>query len=158
MRTKVLQKAQNSILKMLFNLNKRTNTSELHKNNSVLNILELCKVRTLLIGHEVIYFPSELNVAHDEIQRNVVIGRDMRNDLNLRVTADSYSVHKKVSENICVLWNEIPREIKNIFKRDKFKESLKNKFLNSYQAAQFLIYIHFHSIDIFFYRARLLFL
>ena len=118
-----LQKAQNRLLKILFNLNKRTNTGELHKNNNVLKLSELCKLRTLLIGHKVIYYPNEKNVAHNEIQRNLINGRNMRNNINLRISAASYSAQNKVSENASILWNDIPREIKNIANRENFKKS-----------------------------------
>ena len=52
----ILQKAQNRILKILFNLNKLANTNTLHRRNNVLKISDLAELRTLLISHRVVHY------------------------------------------------------------------------------------------------------
>ena len=108
---KTLQKAQNRILKILLNLNIRTSTNGIHKTNNVLKITDMNKLRTILIGHRAIHFPNVTNAAHSELKRNIISERNMRYNINFRVTTESYSTQNKILENTAILWNQIPEEI-----------------------------------------------
>lgn len=126
----ILQKAQNRILKILLKLNRRTSVSLMHKQNNILKIKDLYKLRSLLIGHKVIHFPNETNIAHVDIKRNE---RSMRNNLSLQISAESYSKNCKISERASTIWNEIPNGIKLSKNRDMFKSKIKELFLNEYR-------------------------
>lgn len=130
--TNLLQKAQNRILKVLLKLNRYTNTNSLHIAHGLLKVADLCKLRTALIGHKVIYYQNTTNTAHVGIERINRHERPLRNNLNLNITTESYLRYNKVSENVCVSWNSLPYELKKITTRSKFKESLKEYFLKTY--------------------------
>jgi hypothetical protein len=127
----MLQKAQNRLLKILYNQKKLTRTNIIHKEYDVLKISDQYKLRTLLISHKVVHFPNERNIAHNEIIR-INHGRNLRNNLNLIATTESYSRKNKISENVSILWNSLLNDKKTICNRDKFKKEIKSLFLNDY--------------------------
>ena len=128
----VLQKAQNRILKILFKLERTTSTSLLHKSNQVLKITDLSKLRTLLISHKVIHHPSKTNISHTDIERVNRDNRNLRNNMNMRITTESFLRNNKISENAAVLWNDIPQDLKLIHRRDTFKNKMKDSYLTNY--------------------------
>lgn len=129
---RLLQKAQNRLLKILFKLPRLTSTNALHKSQNVLKIQDQSKLRTALIGQRVIHYPTELNIAYTEIQNNVDRNRNLRDNLTLRISATSYLAKNKITENAAIIWNDLPHDIRTIRNRDLFKEKVKNRYLNSY--------------------------
>lgn len=128
-----LQKAQNRILKILLNLNRLTNTNYLHKEKKILKVTDMHKLRTILIGHKVIHHPSNCNTAQEKIKRNERNGRTLRNNNNLVITTNTFSVQNTVGENVAKLWNSLNMDNKEIKNRETFKCVIKNNFINSYQ-------------------------
>lgn len=129
----MLQKAQNRLLKILLKLNRLTNTNKIHNENSVLKVTDLCKIRSLLIGHKVVHFPEKCNAAHQNIKRNDQNNRVLRNNTNnLVITTNSYLQQNTVGENVAKLWNELNYEEKGIKNRNSFKEKIKLRLLENY--------------------------
>ena len=128
--TQMLQKTQNRLLKILFKQNYLTSTNLLHKSNKVLKIKHIAEMRTLLIGHRVIYNTSNINNAYANLERTN--SRNTRNNLDFKITTNHFLKRNTVVENAAVVWNRKSNALKIIENRDSFKNNSNNEFLSTY--------------------------
>ena len=128
-----LQKTQNRLLKILFNKRIRTGTNNLHKSLNILKVIDLAKLRSLLIGHKVIYENHKTNSSHvgmTLLNRTRVLRRN--DNVNFTITAQHYDNQNKITENASIIWNDIPNELKILKCRDNFKLKVKSHLLYNY--------------------------
>ena len=128
-----LQRTQNRLLKILESKPKLYSTSLIHKNSKILKIVEQAKLRLALLNHRVIYNSVSLNVAHKSMRLQAgVHRRNLRNNLNFHVDINAYQKLNKIVEQSTIVWNDLENQLKSIKNRNKFKESVSIKFLDSY--------------------------
>lgn len=128
---KQLQKTQNRLLKVLFNLPHLTRTNTLHKEKGILKITDHMRLRTLLISQKVVHKKNETNSSHKSFTRNEP-SRNLRSILNFQLSAEFYNKFNKISENAAILWNSLSNETKRIKKRNDFKEAITKQILDTY--------------------------
>ena len=129
---KTLQKAQNRLLKILYRLDRLTSTNWIHKNKGILKITDLCSLRSLLLSHKVVHYFNETNISHKGIELLNYNDRLLRNNLNLKISANFFLKYNKVTERATVLWNDLPNHIKKTSNRKMFKDKIENMYLNNY--------------------------
>ena len=129
--TYLLQKAQNRSLKILLKLRKLTSTNRIHKSNELLKIDDLAKLRLALISHKVIHHPHETNIATHSM-KPISMHHSLRNDKNLSVEAHFLNKNNKIIEQATIVWNSLPRNIKQLNNTTIFKREYKDLALRSY--------------------------
>ena len=86
-----------------------------------------------LISHRVIFKINTLHSAYKNILTTQnVHNRNLRNNLNLVVSAESYRPLNKVLEKASIDWNDLTQEIKNSKNRDTFKSKVENHIIRNY--------------------------
>ena len=129
--TKQLQKTQNRLLKLLLGLKKRTSTNLIHKNNEILKVNDLAKLRSLLICHRFVHHNNEINNAYRSLSLTNT-RRNIRRILNFTISPYYYQKTNKIVENSVVHWNELNNELKSIKNRYTFKQKISEICLNDY--------------------------
>lgn len=128
-----LQKTQNRMLKLLYSKPKLYSTNLLHKENKILKIEDRSKLRQALIIHRFIHKTNTTNYTHRNlILNNNLHNRDLRNYLNIQVTAESHRRQNKIIENASIIWNSLNLDLKEIYNREKFKYTHEVLTLQSY--------------------------
>ena len=108
-------------------------TNKIHKENKILKITDNNKLRLCLIGHKVIYDPDKTNISHRSIVPiRQTHNRNLRNNLNINLTANHYETKNKISDQASIEWNLLDTNIKMIKSRSTFKTTLQKKIIDSY--------------------------
>lgn len=130
---KQLQKAQNRLLKILFGKRIRYSTNKIHKENKIIKVKDLAKLRLCLICHKVIHNKKLTNISHRDMTRTQHIhDRNLRNNTNLNLTTNHFNTYNKITEQASIEWNSLNSNMKKIESRKKFKKILENHLLQEY--------------------------
>ena len=103
----------------------------IHKENKVLKIIDLYRVRSLPLTHKAFHHPDKSNIAYQGFTRSSH-SRALRNNLNFQISAHSYTNSCKITERSSTIWNEISNVIKLNRDRDLFKHNLYILYLSIY--------------------------
>lgn len=130
---KQLQKTQNRLLKILLKKEVRYSTNKIHKENKILKITDYNKLRLCLISHKVIHHPKKTNISHKSILPiRQIHNRNLRNNLNINITANHFHTKNKISEQASIEWNLLDHILKNIKSRNIFKANLQTHIIENY--------------------------
>ena len=75
---------------------------------------------------------DKTNVAYLNLEKSNSSNRNLRNNLNFKITAQSYLTKNKIIENAAIMWNKLENNIKAIQSRTVFKENFKKYLLSTY--------------------------
>ncbi len=111
------------------------NTLELHHDAKILLVSDNYKLRLLLTIHKIYYDKAKVP---DELKNCFALNTDLhqyptRTRQNIFLTATSFSKIRKVIDAAAITWNELPDSLKDIQRRDTFKNKVKNHFLSMYK-------------------------
>ena len=129
-----IQITQNRLLKILYDCNPMFNTNLLHKNANILKISDNYKLRLLLQIYRLLFNPELAPVEFKDIvtTNSSVHCYNTRKSKNIHLTCMAYLKHAKVIDRASIEWNSLPRILKEIKSRSKFKEGVFRHFINFY--------------------------
>ena len=110
------------------------NTNLLHKNANILKISDNYKLRLVLQIYRLLFNPELAPVEFKDIvtTNSSVHCYNTRKSKNIHLTCMAYLKHAKVIDRASIEWNSLPRILKEIKSRSKFKEGVFRHFINFY--------------------------
>ena len=122
----------NRILRINQKQNRHTHVEELYLSYKTLPIDKLFNYRLLLHAHAVINKSNNIPPFFHKtfILNNQIHTHNTRSQQDIHRTSFKSAFGRKTTTNLCSqLWNDLPREIKEIGPESGFKRSIKNLFL-----------------------------
>lgn len=131
---KQLQTTQNRLLKIILFRERLFHTNQIHHDTKILKVEHQAELRLLLLIHRNIYYPQlqpELMTKTIKLN-NSLTNRNLRNNLNIFLTTQSFNLKNKVIDSAGIIWNAIQTEIQNQQNRTNFKTKFIALKINSY--------------------------
>lgn len=130
---KQLQKTQNRLLKILLRKPKLFSTNKLHRTAQILKVVDLSQLRLSLISHRVIHHSKNINITYQDMQlAQNIHRRNLRNNLNLQTSVNSYANKNKIIEHSSTIWNNLNYDLKQIKNRNTFKDRIQCSLIEQY--------------------------
>jgi hypothetical protein len=131
-----LQRTQNKLIKALYQLGTRTNTTEMYSRLNIDMIGNLYKIRASISMNKIMMElkngDSTLNVHHELIRCNPLLSHNYPtrgvNSFNLHFNKAAYT--NGIIFNILLVWNSLPPHIKNEQNLKAAKEKIERFFSN----------------------------
>lgn len=129
----LLNTQQKRAIRYIDGKNKKKHTEHLFKRFKILKIDDMIKYNNLLLGHSIIndYAAEKTQNCFKKVEPH---DRLRRNLLNFQTDgSDHSSIFNFIIPNE---WNNLPQNIKELYKKSRFKSNIKRNFLNKYSSRQ----------------------